>query len=333
MQSLLVLQPLQSFVYNDLCGTPAWPFGSNDPLALEPEPGKPKTYFQSLAAEEEPTPWNVAEIGDILTFAFGFETAQLINLLLRLGWLDDLKQGSGKALNLSAHTSMFTFMMATTSVCGELEEKRVFNDNVLIGKVIVADIDEADLSVFIGLQITLFDAVSTDKFAHRTQEGLTVLPGYRMILSVATFSSMSSYSSAFEHQHAHLTERVPEELTRFIWMNFGSVPFDERLMGSCVTAWGIEPCTELTLGDSPYLTDHHPNDMPFWDYMTCAHDLFYSKGVLAQWVRNVLRWHRLEFARVQSLLHFPHQLSHDFMASSNTSENEEPWKDERAQTR
>ena len=126
MQSLLLLKPLQSFVYNDLCGAPAWPFGCNDPLALEPEPGKPRTHFQSLASEEQPTPWNVAEIGDILTFAFGFETAQLVNLLLRLGWLDDLKQSSGKAISLEAHNSMFTFMLAMPSVWSQLEEKKSF---------------------------------------------------------------------------------------------------------------------------------------------------------------------------------------------------------------
>ena len=47
---------LQWFVYNDLLGAPAWPFGCNDPLALEPEPGKPRIYFQSLASEEQRTP-------------------------------------------------------------------------------------------------------------------------------------------------------------------------------------------------------------------------------------------------------------------------------------
>ena len=170
MQSLLLLKPLQWFVYNDLCGAPAWPFGCNDPLALEPEPGKPRTHFQSLASGEQPTPWNVAEIGDILTFAFCFETAQLVNLLLRLGWLDDLKQSSGKAIRLSAHNSMFTFMLAMPSVWSQLEEKRIFDDNVPIGKLIVADIDEADLSVFMGLQFALCDAVSMESFAHQTHE-------------------------------------------------------------------------------------------------------------------------------------------------------------------
>ena len=58
-------------------------------------------------------------------------------------------------------------------------------------------------------------------------------------------------------------EGVPEKLTRFIWMNFGSVPLDEILMNGSVTAWRIEPCTKVTLGDSPYLTDHHPNEMSF----------------------------------------------------------------------
>ena len=74
---------------------------------------------------------------------------------------------------------------------------------------------------------------------------------------------MPLFSSAFDNQHAHLTERVPEKLTRFIWMNFGSVPLDEILMNGSVTAWRIEPCTKVTLGDSPYLTDHHPNEMSF----------------------------------------------------------------------
>ena len=44
-QSFLLLKPLQWFVYNKLCGAPAWPFGCNDPLTLELEPGKPRTYF------------------------------------------------------------------------------------------------------------------------------------------------------------------------------------------------------------------------------------------------------------------------------------------------
>ena len=48
-------------------------------------------------------PWNLAEIGDILTFAPCFEAAQLVYLLLKLGWLDAPKQGSGKAISLEAH--------------------------------------------------------------------------------------------------------------------------------------------------------------------------------------------------------------------------------------
>ena len=55
-QTLLLLKPLQSFVCNDLCGAPAWPFGCSDPLTLELESGKPRTYFQSLTSEEQRTP-------------------------------------------------------------------------------------------------------------------------------------------------------------------------------------------------------------------------------------------------------------------------------------
>ena len=136
-----------------------------------------------------------------------------------------------------------------------------------------------------------------------------------MILSVAAFPSIPLIQQELGHQHAHLAENVPEELTRFIWMNFGSVPLDERLMGGTAMASGIEPCTELTIGDPEYLADHHPNESPFWFYKACGHDLFYSKGALARWVRNVLRWHRLEFSRVQLLPNIPQQTFHDHMAS------------------
>ena len=118
-QSLdLLKRKLQWFVYNDLCGAPAWPFGCNDPLTLEPEPRKPRTYFQSLASEEQRTPWNVAEIGDISTFALCFEAVQLVNLLLRLGWLEDRSQGTGKTIMLEANKSMFT-LHADNAVDGQ----------------------------------------------------------------------------------------------------------------------------------------------------------------------------------------------------------------------
>ena len=97
-------------------------------------------------------------------------------------------------------------------------------------------------------------------------------------------------------------------------MTFGSVLFDERIFASTAIAWGIEPHTVLTIGDSEYLTDHHPNGNPCWNYKAWGCDLFYSKGALARWVRNVLRWHRLEFGRVQSLPNFPQQVFHDHIA-------------------
>ena len=98
-------------------------------------------------------------------------------------------------------------------------------------------------------------------------------------------------------------------------MHFGSVPFDDLLIGGTAMASGIEPYTVLTIRDSNYLTDHHPNGSPFWNYKVCGHDVFYSKGALARWVRNVLRWHRLEFGRVHSLPNFPRQTLEDYMAS------------------
>ena len=148
-------------------------------------------------------------------------------------------------------------------------------------------------------------------FPSQTHERLMVLPGFHMILSVAAFPSITFFSQGFGHQHDHSTEHVPEELTSFIWMNFGS----EHHIGGIAMASGLEPCTVLTIGDSVHLTDHHPNKKPFWNYKACGHDLLYSKGALARWVRNVLRWHRLEFGRVQSLPNFPQQIFQDYMAS------------------
>ena len=107
---------------------------------------------------------------------------------------------------------------------------------------------------------------------------------------------------------------MPEELTRFIWMNFGSVPFDDLLIGSAAMALGIEPYTVLSIGDSDYITDHDPNESPYWNYKVCGHELFYSKGALARWVRDVLRWHQLEFRRVQSLPKFPRQMFENYIA-------------------
>ena len=312
-QCLLLLKPLQCFVYNDVCGAPAWPFGCNDSLSLEPEPGRSRTYFRSLSSGRQLVPWNVAEIGDILTFAPCFEATQLVNLLLRLGWLDDPRHGSGKAISLETHNSMLCFMSAMSSVWIQVQEKRVFDENLWIGNLIVADIDEADLSVFMGLQFALYDAVNMKLFAFPGHAGSTVSLSFHMILSLAALPSMTLFSQRRRHQHTHLVANVPEDLTRFIWMNFGSVPFDENLIGGTAIAWGIEPHTLLTIGDSQYLTHHHPNENPVWNYMTCGHDLFYSKGALARWVRNVLRWHRLEFGRVQSLPNFPQQVFQDHM--------------------
>ena len=160
----------------------------------------------------------------------------------------------------------------------------------------------------------MYDAATMKLHASQIQEGLTVLPGFHMILSVAAFPSTQLSSQESGRQHDHLIENVPEELTRFIWMNFGSVFFDEHLIGGTAIASGIEPCTVLTIGDSVHFTDHHPNEKPFLNYKACGHDLLYSKGALARWVRNVLRWHRLEFGRVQSLPNFPQQTFHDHMA-------------------
>ena len=98
-------------------------------------------------------------------------------------------------------------------------------------------------------------------------------------------------------------------------MNFGSMHFDDFLIGRLVVASGMEPYTVLTMGDSNDLEDHHPNESPFWSYKVCGNQIFYSKGALAQWVRNVLRWHRLELRRVQSLPNCPRQTFEDYMAS------------------
>ena len=40
----------------------------------------------------------------------------------------------------------------------------------MIGKLIVADIDEADLSVFMGLHLVLYDAVNMESSANQTPE-------------------------------------------------------------------------------------------------------------------------------------------------------------------
>ena len=315
-QTLLLLKPLQNFVYNALCGAPAWPFGCSDPLTLELEPGKPRTYFQSLTSYEQRTPWNVAEIGDISTFAPSFEASQLLNLLLRLGWLDDQSQSSGQTVRLEAHNDMFTFLVATPSVCSELQDKRIFEDNLMIGKLFIPDIDEAHLSGFIGLEFALYDAVSWQQFGVPVEEGSRVSPCYHMILSVAAFPRCPLFPQKLENQHHHLAENVPEELTRFIWMNFGSVPFDDLLIASTAIAWGIEPYTVLDIGEflHNHLADYHPHESPYWNYKVCGHELFSSKGALARWVRNVLRWHQLEFRRVQSLPNFPRQTYENYMA-------------------
>ena len=109
-------------------------------------------------------------------------------------------------------------------------------------------------------------------------------------------------------------DNVPEDLTSFIWMNFGSMLFDEESIGDTARVGEIDPYTVLTIGDSEYLPDHYHNENPFWNYKASGHDLFYSKGALARWVRNVLRWHRLEFGRIQSLPNFPQQVFQAHMA-------------------
>ena len=275
--------------------------------------GNPGPIF--FASEEQPTPWNAVETSNFLTFAPCFEAAQLVNLLLRLGWFDDLRQGSGKAISLEAHNSMFTLMPFMPSVWSQLEKKGGFKENLMIGKLIVGDIDEADLFGFMQLEFALQDAVSMEQFAIQIDQESKVLPSYHMMLSVAAFPSIPLFPKTNGEQHDHLADNVPEELTRFIWMNFGSVPLDEFLIGSTATAWGIEPYTWLTIGDSNYLSDHHPNGSPYWNYKVCVHEFFYSKGSLAQWVRDVLHWHRLEFSRVQSLPNFPLQILKNYMAS------------------
>ena len=323
-QTLLLLKPLQNFVYNALCGAPAWPFGCSDPLTLELEPGKPRTYFQSITSYDHTTyeqrkPWNVAEIGDILTFAPGFEASQLLNLLLRLGWLDDLNQSSGKTVMLEAHHNMLTFLMAMPSMHNELEEKRFFEENLIIGKLFIPDIDEAHLSGFIGLEFALYDAVNWDQFAVPVEEESRVLPCYHMILTVAAFRCCPLFPQGPENQHHYLADNVPEELTRFIWRNFGSVFFDDLDIASTAIAWGIEPHTVLDIGEflHNHLADYHPNDSPYWNYKVYGHEILYSKGALARWVRNVLRWHQLEFRRVQSLPNFPRQTFENYMASDS----------------
>ena len=99
-------------------------------------------------------------------------------------------------------------------------------------------------------------------------------------------------------------------------MNFGSVPFDDLLIAGTAIAWGIEPYTVLDIGEflHNHLADYHPHESPYWNYKVCGHEPFSSKGALARWVRNVLRWHQLEFRRVQSLPNFPRQTFENYMA-------------------
>ena len=98
-------------------------------------------------------------------------------------------------------------------------------------------------------------------------------------------------------------------------MNFGSMHVDDEFLeGSTAMASGIEPYTVLNIGDSNYITDHDPNESPYWNYKVCGHELFYSKGALARWVRDVLRWHQLELRRVQLLPDFPRQTYENYVA-------------------
>ena len=89
----------------------------------------------------------------------------------------------------------------------------------------------------------------------------------------------------------------------------------DDLIGSTAMASGIEPYTVFNIGDSNYITHHHYNESPYWNYKVCGHELFYSKGALARWVRDVLRWHQLEFRRVQSLPNFPRQTFENYITS------------------
>ena len=98
-------------------------------------------------------------------------------------------------------------------------------------------------------------------------------------------------------------------------MNFGSMHFDDFLIGGLVVASGMEPYTVLTMGHSNDLEDHHRNGSPFWSYKVCGNQIFYSTGALARWVLNVLRYHGLEFRRVHSLPNFPRQTFEDYMTS------------------
>ena len=93
------------------------------------------------------------------------------------------------------------------------------------------------------------------------------------------------------------------------------MPFHDLLIGSTAVASGIEPYTVMTTGDSNNRQGLYPNESPFWSYKVCGDEIFYSKGALARWVRNVLRWHKLELRRVQSLPNFPRQTFEDYMAS------------------
>ena len=315
-QSLFLLEKkLQLFVYNNLCGAPAWPFGCNDPLSLEPEPGKPKIYFQDLASEEQRTPWNVAEIGDIFISAPCFEAVQLVNLLLRLGWLEDRSRGTGKTIMLEADKNMFIFKLAMPSVYNQPEAKRVLEDNLMIGKLYISDIDEAHLSGFMGLEFAHYGGGSrTQAFVAPMEDEVRVVPWYHIIANVAAFPCRPLFTQHLQNQRDHLADNVPEELVRFIWMNFGSMHVDDDLIGSTAMASGIEPYTVLNIGDSNYITDHDPNESPYWNYKVCGHELFYSKGALARWVRDVLRWHQLEFRRVQSLPNFPRQAFENYIA-------------------
>ena len=101
-----------------------------------------------------------------------------------------------------------------------------------------------------------------------------------MMMSVAAFPLIPSCPQKLGDPYDDLAENVPEELTRFIWRNFGSMHFDDFLIGGLVVASGMEPYTALTIGDSNDLEDHHSNGSPFWSYKVCGSQIFYSKGRL-----------------------------------------------------
>ena len=71
----------------------------------------------------------------------------------------------------------------------------------MIGKLIVADIDEADLSGFIGLEFALYNTVSIESFAFQIDDEPIVLPCYHIILSIAAFPLVPLFPQELGDQH------------------------------------------------------------------------------------------------------------------------------------